>query len=367
MQEALKKPAAPTEESILMTDSVTKAGVVADARYMEHDPGSYHVETPERLRAIYELFEEGRLKDACVRIAPRPATLEELLWNHTERHIQRIAATEGQSSSYLDPDTRTSERSYEAALLAVGGVFALIDAVFAKEVTNGFALVRPPGHHAEADRAMGFCLFNNIALGAHYLIRKYELKRILIVDWDLHHGNGTQRSFYNRPDVLYFSTHQFPYYPGTGNLTETGSGPGEGYTVNVPLSGGQGNADYEAIFQEILYPVAADYKPEMILVSAGFDIYHHDPLGTMSVTEKGFARLTRMLMDLANSHCDGRLLLVLEGGYNIQGQKSSVRAVLNELSGMPFADDAPTPEQRLGDGIVKRVREIQKKYWPSLR
>lgn len=351
-----------------MSEASIITGVVVDNRYMEHDAGPYHVESPERLRAIYNLFEELDFKNKFIRVEPRPATHEELSWNHTKGHIERIAATAGKAFSYLDPDTRTSETSYDVALLAVGGVFSLIDALLDKEIANGFALVRPPGHHAEAGQAMGFCLFNNIALGAHYLINRYGLKRILIVDWDIHHGNGTQHSFYERPDVLYFSTHQFPYYPGTGNFSETGSGAGEGYTVNVPLPGGQDEGEYVAIFQNILRPVALEYKPEIVLVSAGFDIYYKDPLGTMQVTEKGFAGLTRILMDIAETCCEKRLLLVLEGGYNVLGQKESVRAVLNELSGasIPGRDFEP-PGDDQASVVIKKVKDIHKKYWPCFR
>lgn len=351
-----------------MNDPSSKTGVVVDPRYMGHDPGAYHVETPERLRAIYELFEEADLKDKFIRIEPRRATHEELSWNHTQEHIKRIAATAGKSSSYLDPDTRTSERSYEVALLAVGGVFAAIDALWDKKIDNGFALVRPPGHHAEAGCAMGFCLFNNIALGAHYLIERYGFKKVLIVDWDIHHGNGTQHSFYDRSDVLYFSTHQFPYYPGTGNFDETGAGSGEGYTVNVPLPMGQGDTEYTAIFENILRPIALEYRPECVLVSAGFDIYYRDPLGTMEITKEGFAKLTRILKDIAGLCCDGRLVLVLEGGYNVMGQKESVRAVLNELAGgSPSGSELSGGTGDRAAFVIKKVKEIQGRYWSSLR
>lgn len=351
-----------------MSNFTLKTGVVMDKRYLEHDPGSNHVESPERLRAIYALFEEPDFKDKFVKVEPRRADQEELSWNHSEEYIKRVAATAGKASSYLDPDTRTSEKSYDVALLAVGGVFALMDVLLDKKISNGFALVRPPGHHAEVDRAMGFCLFNNVALGAHYLIKRYGLKRVLIVDWDIHHGNGTQHSFYDRSDVLYFSTHQFPYYPGTGNFNEIGSGEGAGYTVNIPLAGGQGESEYIAIFQNILRPIALEYKPEMVLVSAGFDIYHRDPLGTMQITEKGFARLTHILMDLADLCCQGRLLLVLEGGYNVMGQKESIRAVLNVLTGenILVRDFAHREENQIA-GIIKRVRETHKKYWSCFR
>jgi acetoin utilization deacetylase AcuC-like enzyme len=198
-------------------------------------------------------------------------------------------------------------------------------------VDNAFALVRPPGHHAEKDTAAGFCVFNNIAIGAMHAILKYNLKRILIVDWDLHHGNGTQHSFYGDQRILYFSTHQYPYYPGTGDLQEIGRGQGEYYTINVPLSMGAGDSSFVKIFHKILQPVALEYKPELILLSAGFDTYFQDPLGGMRVTPKGFAAMTRILLNIADACCQGRLVAVLEGGYHVAGLTKSVKAVLEEM------------------------------------
>ncbi len=204
----------------------------------------------------------------------------------------------------------------------------------AGEVDNAFALVRPPGHHAEKDYAKGFCLFNNVAVAAAHALRELGLKRVLIVDWDLHHGNGTQNAFYQTDQVLYFSTHMYPYYPGSGALQEMGSGQGEGYNINVPLSGGMNDLAYAAIFNAVLTPIARQYQPEMIMVSAGYDIYYGDPLGTMAVTEAGFAYLTRVVKNLACELCGGRLLLTLEGGYNLTGLRDGVLASLGELAGI---------------------------------
>ena len=217
-----------------------KTGIIKDPLYLEHTADDYHPESPHRLETIYSMLEEKDMAGKFVAIKPREATREELGYIHTAEYISRVASTKTRSKVMLDPDTYTSPGSWEAAILAAGGVLELIDNLMEKKIDNGFAFLRPPGHHAEADRAMGFCLFNNIAIGAKYAIEKYNLDRILIIDWDIHHGNGTQRSFYNDPQVLYFSTHQYPYYPGTGNYDEIGTGYGRGYTINVPLKHGCG-------------------------------------------------------------------------------------------------------------------------------
>ncbi|HOJ43758.1 MAG TPA: histone deacetylase, partial [Syntrophorhabdaceae bacterium] len=254
-----------------------KTGIVREDIYMEHVMDFYHPESPERLRRIYAMLEDLGSEN-IERIPARDATHEEIAYVHDKSYIESISATKGKSVR-LDPDTSTSPKSYEAAIKAAGGLLSLIDAVMEGKVDNGFALIRPPGHHAERNRAMGFCLFNNIAIGARYLENRHNLKRIVIVDFDLHHGNGTQHSFYRDATVLYFSTHQYPYYPGTGWIDETGEGEGRGYTVNVPFSYGMDDDDYMYAFKEVLVPIIEMYKPEIILVSAGFDAHYDDPLG----------------------------------------------------------------------------------------
>jgi acetoin utilization deacetylase AcuC-like enzyme len=308
-----------------------KTGVVKDTRYLQHSAGFSHPESPERLTAIYEMLDNPLMHWKFTHIEPRVATHKEIETIHSPSYVEFIASTAGQSCVYLDPDTATSPETYEIAKLAVGGVCNAIDEVMEGKVDNAFAFVRPPGHHAEKDAAKGFCVFNNIAIGAMHAISKYNLKRILIIDWDLHHGNGTQHSFYNDPRVLYFSTHQYPYYPGTGALQEIGRGPGEGYTINVPLSEGAGDADFVKIFRKILQPVALEFKPELILLSAGFDTYFQDPLGGMRVKPEGFANLARILLNIAGACCQGRFVAVLEGGYHISGLTRSVKAVLEEM------------------------------------
>jgi acetoin utilization deacetylase AcuC-like enzyme len=269
-------------------------------------------------------------------------------------------------------DTSTCAKSYEAALWAAGGLLELIKAVMEKRLDNGFALVRPPGHHAERDRAMGFCLFNNVAIGARYALRKYSLQRILIVDWDVHHGNGTQNSFYEDPQVLYFSTHRYGFfYPGTGGAKEVGKGRGEGFNVNVPLSTGVGDAEYGNIFEKFLKPIALEYQPQLLLVSAGFDTHHDDPLGGMEVTEKGFARMTQVLMEIAELTAQEKLVITLEGGYDVHGESRSVKAVLKELLRASLFDKKDLQENEKAhypriEKLLLQLKEIQKKYWKSL-
>ncbi|NPA49056.1 MAG: histone deacetylase [Thermodesulfobacteria bacterium] len=343
--------------------------IVKDEIFLRHNPGEYHPERPERLVKIYERLAEPDIADFIKILKPREATFEELCWNHSPEYVKLIQQTAGQNHVQLDPDTATCPESYEAAIKAVGAQFVGLDAIFKGEVQDVFALVRPPGHHAERDRAMGFCLFNNVALAAHYALKRLGVKRVLIVDWDLHHGNGTQWSFYQSKDVLFFSTHQFPYYPGTGRVEEIGEGEGLGYTVNVPLPAGCGDPEYATVFKKILVPVARAYNPDVILVSAGFDIYFGDPLGGMLVTPVGVAYLTRIVKKLAQECCRGRLLLTLEGGYSLQGLSDCVAAVIFELVGRSII---PTDKLQEFEEIEKplevleRVRAVHAKFWPEV-
>ncbi len=346
-----------------------KTGIVKDGRYLQHSMGFAHPESPERLGAIYEMIDNPLMSWKFVHIEPREASHKEIEAIHTPAYVEFIASTAGKRSVFLDPDTSTCAETYEVAKLAVGGVCNAIDSVVTGEVDNAFALVRPPGHHAEKDTAAGFCVFNNIAIGAMHAISKYKFKRILIVDWDLHHGNGTQHSFYGDQRVLYFSTHQYPYYPGTGSLTESGRGQGEYYTINVPLNPGAGDALFIKIFRRILQPVALEFKPELILLSAGFDTYFQDPLGGMRVTPEGYAAMARILLNIADECCQGRFVAVLEGGYHLSGLAKSVKAVLQEM-----LDETHISEERLsliekdvddetGKLIIDRVIGRINPYW----
>jgi acetoin utilization deacetylase AcuC-like enzyme len=347
-------------------------GVVKDRRYLEHmmDPG--HPESPERLREIYQMLEEEEMRGRPLgKVKPRLATRAEIEMVHSSAYVDLVASTAGKPFVRLDMDTSTCAKSYEAALLAAGGLLELIKVVMQGKFNNGFALVRPPGHHAERDKAMGFCLFNNVAIGAQYALKNFSLQKILIVDWDVHHGNGTQHSFYEDPRVLYFSAHRYSFYPGTGAATETGKGKGEGFNVNVPLPAGMGDAEYGIIFEKILKPIALEYEPQLILVSAGFDIHYNDPLGGMDVSEKGFARMTQIVMEIAEATAEGKVVLTLEGGYNLIAQRRSVKAVLEELSqATPFEksdllerESAQYPQL---EPFILQIKEIQRRYWKNL-
>jgi len=348
--------------------------VLKDKCFLGHATQHGHPESPERLEAIYAMLEGADMAGCFEEISPRRATKVEIALNHSSAYIERIAATAGRPPLSLDPDTSTSEGSWDAATCAVGAVLDGIDMILSGQADNGFALVRPPGHHAESDRAMGFCLFNNVAIGARYLISKHKLERVLVIDWDIHHGNGTQHAFYNSSQVLYFSVHQYPYYPGTGALEETGQAAGQGFTVNVPLPGGQGDSDYASIFSEILLPLVSEYQPEFVLVSAGYDIYQHDPLGTMKVTPQGFYIMTKTLRQIAENICGGRLLCTLEGGYHVQGIAESVKQTLLALSDSDSAQanyDIGLVEDRRALPatlrIIERVKKIHSATWQVFR
>ena len=347
---------------------MAKTAVVKDNVYREHKTSDYHPERPERLDAIYEAIDEGPLADVVTALAPRPAAFEELALVHEEVYIDRIEETRGKDRIMLDADTHACARTADVARLAAGGVLVLVDAVFDGSVDNGFALIRPPGHHAEADKAMGFCIYNNVAVAARYAQKRHGVERVLVIDWDLHHGNGTQHIFYDDPSVLYFSVHQYPYYPGSGAIRETGDGKGEGFTVNVPVPPDQNDDDYVQVFRRIVTPLAAAFKPELIVVSAGFDPYFQDPLGGMRLTEEGFARLAANLLAAAHSYADGRIVFCLEGGYHLGGLARSTCRVLDTLVAGPGAGAAERPGARPGiDDIIEKVIDAQERYWPFLR
>ncbi|MFC1715914.1 histone deacetylase [Candidatus Poribacteria bacterium] len=265
-------------------------------------------------------------------IAPSPDALEWITTVHSPQYVERVRKSCQDGIRYLDsPDTPISPKSYDAAVAAVGGVLSAIDEVVSGSIRNAFCAIRPPGHHALSDRAMGFCIFNNVAIGARYIQKRYKLQKILIVDWDVHHGNGTQDVFYDDPTVLYFSTHQYPFYPGTGSGAEKGSGKGTGYNINVPLPSGSGDKEYRKAFAEILRPRAIEFDPDFVLISAGFDAHKDDPLGGVSITTRGFAELTAIVKDIAETCCDGRLVSLLEGGYDLDGLAESVVAHVSVL------------------------------------
>ncbi|MBK9308997.1 MAG: histone deacetylase [Nitrospira sp.] len=309
-----------------------KTGLVYHPAYLDHDMGTGHPESPNRLRVIMQRLEESGTAARLVRIEPRPAEDEWITHVHTPGYVaalKRAAPATGRVS--LDPDTSMSPGSLTAAYFAAGGALAAVDAIMEGQVDHVFCAVRPPGHHAEASRAMGFCLLNNVAIAARYIQKKHGLTRVLIVDWDVHHGNGTQHSFEDDPSVLFFSTHQYPHYPGTGRGTERGKGAGEGLTINVPMEAGQGDADYRAVFQNVLVAAADDFKPEIVIISAGFDAHTDDPLASMGLTEAGYTALTEIVTGIAKRHANGRILSSLEGGYHLPALAASVEAHVKAL------------------------------------
>lgn len=334
--------------------------LLLDEAMLEHDPGAGHPENPDRLRAVIQRMDAEPVGGTRTQ-SPCEGSLEAIARVHPQTYIQRIEDTRGAAVA-LDPDTRLSEGSVHAARLAAGAGLEAVDAVVQGEASNAFAFVRPPGHHALADRAMGFCVFNNIAIAAEHARHAHGLERVLIVDWDVHHGNGTEAIFYGRDDVLFFSTHQFPFYPGTGALRYTGTGEGEGATINVPLSPGATDADLRRSFRELLEPIATEFKPDIVLVSAGFDGHGHDPLGQFELSAEGFADLCASVKSIADEHADGRLVMLLEGGYDLEALASSVHACTRVLAGEspPDASTQPTAE---GDRAVQQAVSCHRKRW----
>jgi acetoin utilization deacetylase AcuC-like enzyme len=337
-------------------------GLVYDPIYLEHDTGG-HVENRRRLEETTALLEQTGLWQKLVHISPREATQKELELVHAPEHISRVESVCHRGGGWLDGDTVTSSASYQAALYAAGGLLRGVDAVMAGEVDSAFALVRPPGHHATHLRAMGFCLFNNIAIAAKYALKRYPIERILIADFDVHHGNATQETFYSDPSVLYFSTHQYPFYPGTGAIDESGHGAGRGTTVNAPLPAWCGDEEYLHLYREVLMPVARRYQPQLIMVSAGYDCHWADTISLMQLSVAGFAEIVGILKQLAQELCGGRILFTLEGGYDLEALPYSIKATLEVLLGAGLSEEplGKAPEGRKPppiDSIVAAVKKV---------
>jgi len=307
-------------------------GFVYGDIYLQHETGPGHPERPERLRVIVRRLRKVGLLDRLTRIDPAPVEERWLTTVHTAEYVKRVERSCRGGIGFVDsPDAPACRESYEAALAAAGGVLRAVDAVMEGKVRNAFCAVRPPGHHARPNQAMGFCLFNNVAIAARYLQQEHKLAKVLIVDWDVHHGNGTQEIFYDDPTVLYFGVHQYPFYPGTGSTSEKGAGKGLNFTINVPLPAGSGDREFIRALEETLKPAAVDFHPDFVLVSAGFDAHERDLLGGMHVTTQGFGELTRIVKSIAESSCRGRLVSSLEGGYGLEGLAASVEAHLHVL------------------------------------
>lgn len=313
-----------------------KTGLVADPAVNRHDVGPSHPEQPARFTALLHHLEETQLLAQLHRIESRSATDDELALVHTCSYIELVKREIAAHRSQLSTgDTDLCEHSAAAARTAAGSVLQAVDALFAGDVANAFCVVRPPGHHATADRGMGFCLFNNVAIAARYAQQRYNIQRVLIADWDVHHGNGTQDIFYRDGSVLFFSTHQSPWYPGTGSASERGEGPGAGKTINCPFPAGSGREEIVGAFETILLPVAEAFQPELILLSAGFDSRVGDPLGQFTLTDADFADLTCLMTALAARYCGNKLVSVLEGGYHLRGLALGAEAHIRALMDHP--------------------------------
>ncbi|CAD6493820.1 MAG: Histone deacetylase domain protein [Candidatus Argoarchaeum ethanivorans] len=336
--------------------SVKRTGIVYHPDYQLHNTGS-HPERAERVVAIMDRLES---LEGLVSVSPRKATEAELGYVHTSSHIRHVQE-HSLKGIPLDMDTPVCSDSYAVALLAAGGVMAGVDAVVSGDVENVFAVVRPPGHHATADHAMGFCLFNNVAIAARYAQKK-GISRVLIVDWDVHHGNGTQDTFYSDSSVLYFSTHQYPHYPGSGSVSEVGNGDGEGYTVNVPLPAGCTDPDYRHAFEQILIPIAEEFNPDIILVSSGQDAADSDPLAGMNLSVGGFGMLSDIVVDLSRRLCEGRMVASLEGGYDLDTLADSVYEIVRGFQGYKHEQSSGSARGIVKERI-KEVKTVQRKYW----
>ncbi len=339
-----------------------KVGFVYDPIYLKHNTGQ-HPENAKRLEAIISHLERTGLKQQLTPIKPRAASIEELSLVHDEQYISHIRDVAQKGGGWLGADTVMSSNSYEAALYAAGGVIRATEAVMNREVSSAFALVRPPGHHATYERAMGFCLFNNVVIATKYALANYKLERILIVDFDVHHGNGTQAAFYDNPRVLYISTHEYPFYPGTGSIEETGSRAAEGTTINIPLPAGSGDTEYLEVFERIIVPAAMRFKPQLILVSAGYDTHWADELALMQVSVTGFAQMVKIIKGLGDELCDGRLVFSLEGGYNLTALAASVKATFDMLLGNTTIEDPLGQPARRFEApsiapLIKKIKEI---------
>jgi len=307
-------------------------GFVYHEDYLKHDTGPDHPERPDRLRAIVDRLHHSGMEKSLRHIRPTPASIEWVQKAHPISYIQMIERRCLAGERVLDSgDTHVGKDSYAVALLAVGGVLRAVDEVLGKTCSSVFCCARPPGHHAETESVMGFCLFNNVAIGARYAQQKHGIGRIAILDWDVHHGNGTQEIFWTDPSVLCISTHQYPLWPGTGASNESGEGAGEGFTLNCPMRPGSGEREFLDAFDNRIMPALHKFRPELLMISAGFDAHTADPLANINLTEDSFAKLTQFAVEIAMKYCDGRIVSVLEGGYNLDALAKSVEAHLKVL------------------------------------
>ncbi len=341
---------------------MTDALLLSDPRFFRHRSPGYHPERPERLEAAHAAVERARSSAgfSFAPVAPRAVTEDELGRVHTPDFVKWFHTLRGEQG-YIDADTYIGEESVEIAELAAGGTLAMVDQLLDGPVKRGIALVRPPGHHARPGQAMGFCLLNNVALAAAHA-RARGIERVAVIDWDVHHGNGTQEAFYDDPSVLYVSTHQFPFYPGTGGVLETGEREGAGYTVNVPLAAGGGDSVYRGAFERVILPVLEEYAPELVLVSAGFDASARDPLAEMTLSAEAFGWMARELRTIADRSAGGRIGMVLEGGYDLVALESGLLAATKgmlERTAVEIARD-------VDDDDVTRASQAARTRWKQV-
>lgn len=314
-----------------------------DPVFEEHKTGFDHPERPDRLPVALKALEESGLLESIEVRSPRDATVEDVELVHEPEYVSRVETMADSGGGHLDMDTAVSPETYRAALKAAGALLDSVDGCLEGAFSRSFCLVRPPGHHALAGRGMGFCIFNNVAIAARYAIERKGLSRVMILDWDAHHGNGTQDIFYDDPDVLYVSLHQYPHYPGTGWVDETGRGRGAGATINIPFPAGTGQAQYLEAFERVILPAARRFDPDFVMISAGYDSHAADLLCSMRLTDLSFRKMTDYLAGLAADCCGGAMLATLEGGYNINAQARSIVQTVAALAGLdvPHRDEEP--------------------------
>lgn len=311
-----------------------KTGFAYDQRFLNHDTGEGHPERADRLRSAISSLKQQPWFDQLHSYSPRMPERQWLETIHTPDYVSRVETEIQRGAAFVDsPDVAVSEHSFDAALLATGAALQLADGIMTGQIDNGFALVRPPGHHAEASTALGFCLLNSVAITARYLQQFHSVDKVLILDWDVHHGNGTQHSFEEDPSVLFISTHQYPHYPGTGAWTETGRGRGEGATLNCPMSAGSSDKDYEQVWRETILPKIDEFAPDAILLSAGFDAHQADPLASINLSTEFFGWMSDRVLEMADKHAGGRLLSLLEGGYDLDALAQCVDLHVAHLAG----------------------------------
>jgi acetoin utilization deacetylase AcuC-like enzyme len=305
--------------------------LIYDPAYLRHNTGPHHPENAHRLEVILDTLERSGVISRLREVAPAAASIEDLVRCHRPEMVDHIRRLCESSEHYLDADTRISHESYAVALLAAGAAITAVDSVMQEEGGRAFGLVRPPGHHATVAHPMGFCLFNNVAIGARYAQKAYGIERVLIIDWDVHHGNGTQEIFWNDPTIFYFSTHQYPFYPGTGDSSETGGGRGEGFTLNIPLRAGTPAHTHREAFADALHSIHQRFQPDLVIISAGFDSRQGDLLGGLMLNDNDFSEMTKETLRIAEKHSAGRIVSLLEGGYNPELLGNSVRSHLEAL------------------------------------